>query len=102
MKPEPIPWLGGARSAPGSWWWRKNCDKGSSSPDSPVPGSPSPKPVFCAFSVTLMLTTAAPLSATRSEKSGNPVTRADAGAADVGTATVGTALLWLGLDCAAQ
>jgi hypothetical protein len=37
-------------------------------------------------SVTLMLTTAGPASATSPEKSGRPVTRATAGAGEVGTA----------------
>jgi hypothetical protein len=41
---------------------------------------------FCGFSVTLMLTTAGPVSATRPEKSGSPVTRAETGAGEVGTA----------------
>src|SRR3974390_2327232 len=72
MKPEPMPWLGGIRSGPGWGIWnlRKNCDSGSS--PSPCPLNPDS---FDTFSLTLTLTTAAPFSATRPEKSGSPVTR---------------------------
>ena len=61
----------------------KNCDNGSS------PSSPAPP--LRTFSVTLMFTTAAPLSATKTVKSGNPVTRAAAGADEVGTEAAGGA-----------
>jgi hypothetical protein len=46
-----------------------------------LPGLPGTA-IFCGFSTTLILTTAAPFSATNPEKSGSPVTRAEAGAGD--------------------
>ncbi len=46
-------------------------------------------PFCCGFSTTLILTTAAPFSATRPEKSGKPVTRPAGAAGTAGAATAG-------------